>query len=71
MAPSPHQPLSPAEPNPPLTDNDRVDQAGWGSFPPSDPPPWTFGREPRPHLQEDDPEGGDERERARRRRHID
>jgi hypothetical protein len=71
MAPSPHTPVSPTEPKPPLTDNERVDQAGWGSFPASDPPPWTFGRETSPHPQEDDPDGGSERDRARRRRHID
>lgn len=64
--------MSPPEPSPPpLTDDERVDQAGRGSFPATDPPPWTFGSEPRPHPQADDPDGGDERDRARRRRHID
>ena len=44
----------PSEPNFPLTDNERVDHAGWGSF-----------------SEEDDPDGGGERDRTRRRRHID
>ena len=57
-----------------LTDDERVDQAGLGSFPASDPPPWTSGREARPRHDlgdRDDPDGGGMRERARRRRHID
>lgn len=74
MVSSPSKPLSPTEPKPPLTDNERVDQAGWGSFPASDPPPWTFGRESRPPPEAnepDDPDGVGERDHARRRRHTD
>jgi hypothetical protein len=59
---------------PALTDDDRVDPAGLGSFPASDPPPWTSGREGRPWNdlgERDDLDGGGERERGRRRRHID
>jgi hypothetical protein len=48
-------PQSPAPKHPPagspaLTDDERVDQAGLGSFPASDPAPWTTGREPRLHT---------------------
>jgi hypothetical protein len=73
MEPSSHRPPSPAtsDPDPVLTDDERVDQAGLGSFPASDPPPWTSGREPQPRRSSDDPDDGDNRERARRRRHID
>ena len=65
---------SPAASDPVLTDDERVDQAGLGSFPASDPPPWTSGFEwrPRPGSDDpDDPDGGESRDRARRRRHID
>ena len=71
MDPSSHGQHTPQGSDPLLTDDERVDQAGWGSFPASDPPPWTSGRERPPHPHQDDPDGGDNRERARRRRHID
>ena len=74
MEPSSHMPPSPTVGGPVLTDDERVDQAGLGSFPASDPPPWTSGREwrPREDLGDmDDLDGGEDRERARRRRHID
>jgi hypothetical protein len=63
--------MSPAGRNRPLTDGGRADRAGWRSFLASDPSPWTFGRERFAHPHQDDPDGGDNRERARRRRHID
>jgi hypothetical protein len=81
--PSPHlkamelssrRPPSPTVSDPVITDDERVDQAGLGSFPASDPPPWTSGREWRPRQDLRalaDPDGGGARERARRRRHID
>ena len=67
-------PFSPTPPSPPtstpaLTDDERVELAGLGSFPASDPPSWTSGRERSPDA--DDPDGGDNSDRARRRRHID
>ena len=74
MKPLSRRPPSPTVSDPALTDDERVDQAGLGSFPASDPPPWTSGREARPrHDLGDraDPDGGGMRERARRRRHID
>jgi len=78
MDPANHSPFSPAGRNPPPTDDERVDQRGWGSFLASDPSPlasdpspWTLGRERRAHAHQDDPDGGDNYERARRRRHID
>jgi hypothetical protein len=69
MDPSQHKPFPPADVDTPLTDDERVDQAGQGSFPASDPPPWTFGRVRHPESR--DPDGGDNRDRARRRRHLD
>ena len=71
MDPSSSTPPSPATSDPALTDDERVDQASLGSFPASDPPPWTFGRDRQPPLNPHDPDGGDNRDRARRRRHID
>ena len=71
MDPSHHNPQSPAPSDPGLTDDERVDEAGLGSFPASDPPPWTFGRERRPVPLSGDLDGSDSRERGRRRRHID
>jgi hypothetical protein len=69
----PSRPDTPSSPNgaPALTDDERVDQAGLGSFPASDPPPWTSGRELHPRRNSDDPDAGDNRDRARRRRHLD
>lgn len=72
MDPSSHTLPSPATSTPALTeltDDERVEQAGLGSFPASDPPSWTSGRERRPHAY--DPDGGDNRDRERRRRHVD
>ena len=78
MEPTSRRPPSPTVGGPVLTDDERVDQAGLGSFPASDPPPWTSGGDRRPHQElgdvlgdMDDRDGGGERERARRRRHID
>jgi len=74
MEPTSRRPPSPTVGGPVLTDDERVDQAGLGSFPASDPPPWTSGREGRPYqglADMDDRDCGGERERARRRRHID
>ena len=74
MEPTSGRPPSPTAGGPVVTDDERVDQAGLGSFPASDPPPWTSGREGRPQRElggVDDRDGGGERERARRRRHID
>ena len=72
---SPAKTPSPPHREPPLThtltDDDRVEQAGLGSFPASDPPPWTSGLEVVPRRNSDDPDGDDSRDRARRRRHID
>jgi hypothetical protein len=64
-----NQPPPPQTSNPIVTDDERVDQAGLGSFPASDPPPWTSGRKQNPDA--DDPDGGDNRDRERRRRHLD
>jgi hypothetical protein len=71
MDSSSRRPPSPTVSDPVLTDDERVDQAGLGSFPASDPPPWTSGREWRPRADPDDRDGGQLRERERRRRHID
>jgi len=71
MDPSSNGQQTPPGSHPLLTDDERVDEAGWGSFPASDPPPWTSGHERHPHAHQDDPDGGDSRDRARRRRHID
>jgi hypothetical protein len=71
MDPSNQLPRCPPERNLALTDDERVVQARRGSFPASAPPPWSFGREQYPHPHQDDPDGGDNRERGRRRRHID
>jgi len=69
MHPFSHTPPSPPTSAPVLTDDERVDQAGMGSFPASDPPPWTSGSEPASDTE--DPDGGDDRDRLRRRRHLD
>jgi hypothetical protein len=50
--------------------DERFDQAGWRSFPAREPSSWIFGRGRNPHAHQDDPDGGDNRERARRRRHV-
>jgi hypothetical protein len=74
MAPSSHTPLSPAASDPMVTDDQRVGQTGRDAFPDSDPPAWTADREWRPSYpldDPDDPDGGQARERERRRRHID
>src|ERR1043165_9043638 len=74
VEPSSRRPPSATGVGPLLTDDERVDQAGLGSFPASDPPPWTSGSERRPRRDigdREDPDGGNVRERARRRRHID
>ena len=68
---SSHSPLSPAGRNRVLTDDERVHAAEWRSLLASDPSPWIFSRERYPHAHQDDPDGGDNRERARRQRHID
>jgi len=70
MDPSSHNPSPPAARIHPLMHNDRIDQVGWRSFPASDPSPWIFGRGRNPRAHQDDPDGGDNRERARRRRHV-
>jgi hypothetical protein len=57
-----------------LTDDERVDEAGLGSLSASDPQPWTSDSEARPGqgiADREDPDGGDVRDRARRRLHID
>jgi len=74
MGLSSRRPPSPTVSDPVLTDDERVDQAGLGSFPASDPPPWTSGSDWRPRQDAgdpDDPDGGAVRERERRRGHID
>jgi hypothetical protein len=46
--------------------------AGFATEPPeSDRAAWTSAHGRHPHAHQDDPDGGDNRERARRRRHID
>ena len=69
MHPISPTPLSPPTRAPVIADDERVDQAGLGSFPASDPPPWTSGSESTPNT--DDPDGGDNRDRVRRQRHLD
>ncbi len=68
---SPSSPAHPERVTPLLTDDERVDQASLGSFPASDSPPWTSGREGYAAADSEDPDGGQVFERARRRRHID
>ena len=69
MEPSSRKPPAPSTDDSVLTDDEHIDQAGFGSFPASDPPPWTSGRERRMHSG--DPDGGGNRDRERRRRHLD
>ena len=68
------EPANQTSPSPPIntpfvTDDERVDQAGLGSLPASVPPPWTSGRPQSSNTV--DPDGGDNRDRERRRRHLD
>jgi hypothetical protein len=71
MDPSSRKPPSSTVSGPVLTDDVRVDQAGLGLFPAGALRPWTSGRDWRPPADSADPDGGQSRERARRRRHID
>lgn len=71
MDPSSRKPPSPTVSDPVRGDGEPGDQAGMGSIPASEPRPWTSEHGWRPPATSDDPDGGQARERARRRRHID
>jgi len=71
MDPSSHGSRPPSGSLPLPTVDERVDEAGRSSFPARDRPAWTSAHGRHPHAHQDDPDGGDNRERARRRRHID
>jgi hypothetical protein len=71
MDPSSRKPPSSTVSDPVLTDVVRVDHASLGSFLAREPRAWISRDGWRPPADSEDPDGGQIRERARRRRHID